>query len=76
MITPSRREGRQLRKHRDNLQKKVGPKTKYKRVYRVRAHTDDSKAQLLFWKTRTKKPTSTIRRFASLHGFIPDRITT
>lgn len=48
------------------------PSIKMKHVFRVRAH--DPKDRLVFFKTRTKMPETTIKRFATLHGFKPDRI--
>jgi len=65
------REGKTLRTKRQirELPKSV----KMKHTYRVRAR--DSKDWLTFFKTRTKDKTSTIRRFATLQGFKPDRIT-
>ncbi len=49
-------------------------KVKKKITYRVRAH--DENAKLVFFKTRTSKRMATIRRFATLQGFKPDRIKT
>lgn len=46
---------------------------KMRHTFRIKAH--DVKKRLLFFKVRTKQGAATIRRFATLKGFIPDRIT-
>lgn len=53
--------------------KELGPKTRRKKVYRLRAH--DAKGRLVLTKTRTKQPMATIKRIATLKGLIVDRVT-
>lgn len=46
---------------------------KMKHTFRVRAR--DPKDRLLFFKTRTKQRTATIKRLATIKGLLPERIT-
>lgn len=61
--------GRNPRMKRDPSKFRVEKKT----TFRVKAR-DIKKQTLVFFKTRTKDPQATVKRFATLQGFIPDRI--
>lgn len=50
------------------------PKIKYKTTYRVKARTKD-RGRLVFFKTRTKMPITTIRRLMARGNVTEDRIT-
>ena len=65
---------RRVRKHDRMNTVDYVPKNKKKTVYRIRA-TQGKRNTLAFFKVRTKNRQSQVRRFATLKGFTPERIT-
>lgn len=64
---------RRIRKHDRMNTVDYVPKNKKKTIYRIRATA--GKNRLFFFKVRTKDRQSQVRRFATLRGFVPERIT-
>lgn len=72
-LSREKKRARKKWKRRHEEDRSPQPKIKYKTTYRVKAR-DQARGRLIFFKTRTKLPVTTIKRLLARGGATEERI--